>query len=94
MSDLDARLVRCFSSVFADLSPEQIRAASTASLDSWDSLASVTLIAVLQEEFGLQVALADYPKLKSFQAVDAYLRSRNGAVQAQTHSAAATRENQ
>jgi acyl carrier protein len=98
MPDLDARLLRCFSSVFADLPPEEIRAASAESLSAWDSLAAVTLIAVLQQEFGLQIALADYPKLKSFAAIDAYIRSHNGAGQngagpANTHSASASKEN-
>jgi acyl carrier protein len=94
MPDLDARLLRCFSSVFADLSAEQIRAASVESLGAWDSLAAVMLIAVLQQEFGLQIALADYPKLKSFQGVETYIRSRNGAVQPKTHSATASKESQ
>jgi acyl carrier protein len=99
MPDLDARLVRCFSSVFADLPPEEIRAASAESLSAWDSLAAVTLIAVLQQEFGLQIALADYPKLKSFQAIELYIRSRNGAGQngagqTKTHSPNPNRESQ
>lgn len=92
MPDLGARLLRCFSSVFADLSADEIRAASVESLGAWDSLSAVTLIAVLQQEFGLQIALADYPKLKSFQAVEAYIRSRNGAAQPNTHSATASKE--
>jgi acyl carrier protein len=99
MPDVDARLLRCFSSVFVDLSPEEIRAASTESLSAWDSLAAVTLIAVVQQEFGLQIALADYPKLKSFASIEAYLRSRNGAGQtgageSKTHSATARQESQ
>ena len=104
MPDLEARLVRCFSSVFADLAPEEIRTASAESLGAWDSLAAVTLIAVLQEEFGLQIALADYPKLKSFQGIESYIRSRNGAGQneasqngagqSKTYSASASKESQ
>ena len=96
MPDLDARLLRCFSSVFAELPPEEIRAATAESLSAWDSLAAVTLVAVLQQEFGLQIALADYPKLKSFQAIESYLRSRNGAAQSQakTDSAIVTQESQ
>jgi len=94
MLDLETRLMRCFSSVFAELSPEEIRAASAESLSAWDSLAAVTLIAVLQQEFEVQISLADYPKLKSFDAVERYLRSRNGAGQAKLHSTAAGREAQ
>jgi acyl carrier protein len=74
MDNLDNRLVRCFSSVFPDLNEDQIRNASVDSVSAWHSLASVTLIAVLQEEFALQVNLADLPNLVSFSAVQNYVR--------------------
>ena len=74
MDNLDNRLVRCFSSVFPDLNEDQIRNASVESVSEWHSLASVTLIALLQEEFGLQVNLADLPSLVSFSAVQNYVR--------------------
>jgi acyl carrier protein len=74
---MEARLVRCFSSVFLDLTPEQIRTASVESVPAWDSLAAVTLVAVLQEEFGLQIELIDLPELVSFVAVENYVRKHN-----------------
>jgi acyl carrier protein len=74
MQDLEQRLVRCFSSVFPDLSEEQIRNASIESVPGWHSLASVTLISVVQEEFGVQVSLADLPNLVSFAAVQNYVQ--------------------
>ena len=69
----DDRLVRCFSSVFPDLSPEQIRTATAESLSAWDSLAAVTLVAVLQQEYGIQINLMDLPDLDSFKAVRNYV---------------------
>jgi acyl carrier protein len=77
MDEMEARLVRCFSSVFPDLSAEQIRSASVESVPAWDSLAAVTLVAVLQEEFGLQISLMDLPELVSFVAVQNYVRKHN-----------------
>ena len=77
MDNLENRLVRCFSSVFPDLSDEQIRSASVDSVPDWNSLAAVTLVAVLQEEFGVQVNLADLPSLVSFAAVQNYVRNHN-----------------
>jgi acyl carrier protein len=74
MDDLERRLVRCFSSVFSDLTPEQIHAASVESVPAWDSLAAVTLIAVLQQEFGIPINLVDLPELVSFDAVENYVR--------------------
>ena len=79
MDNLDNRLVRCFSCVFPDLNEDQIRNARVHSVPSWHSLASVTLIAVLQEEFGLQVNLADLPNLISFPAVQNYVRNHRVA---------------
>ena len=78
MHDLDARLARCFSSVFPDLAPEQVHTASVESVRDWDSLAAVTLLAVVQEEFGMQVGLADLSELVSYQAIQNYIRSHNG----------------
>jgi acyl carrier protein len=74
MDNLQHRLVRCFSSVFPDLNEEQIRNASVESVSGWHSLASVTLISVVQEEFGVQVSLADLPNLVSFSAVQNYVQ--------------------
>ena len=74
MQDLENRLVRCFSSVFPDLSEEQIRTANIESIPGWHSLASVTLISVVQEEFGVQVSLADLPNLVSFSAMQTYVQ--------------------
>jgi acyl carrier protein len=74
MDNFDERLMRCFSSVFPDLSEEQIRNASVESVPQWNSLAAVTLVALMQEEFGVQVSLADLPNLVSFSAVHNYVR--------------------
>ncbi len=74
MDNLEHRLVRCFSSVFPDLNENQIRNASVDSVPGWHSLASVTLISVVQEEFGVYVGLTDLPNLVSFSAVQNYVQ--------------------
>jgi acyl carrier protein len=74
MDNLEHRLVRCFSSVFPDLNENEIRNASIDSVPGWHSLASVTLISVVQEEFGVQVGLMDLPNLVSFSAVQDYVQ--------------------
>lgn len=79
MDNLENRLMRCFSSVFPDLNEEQIRTASVDSVAAWHSLAAVTLVALLQEEFGLQVSLAELPNLVSFSAVQNYVRQHHVA---------------
>jgi acyl carrier protein len=59
--------------VFPALTPEEIKAASAQSLAAWDSLAAVTLAAVVQEEFGVQIDLLDLSELDSFQAFQTYI---------------------
>ena len=56
-SDLADRLTRCFQEVFTNLTAQQARSASVAEIDEWDSLASLSLVAVVEDEF--DVALPD-----------------------------------
>lgn len=74
MSEQESRLIRCFTSVFPALTTEEIRAASTQSLREWDSLAGVTLAAVVQQEFSVQIDLLELLELDSFGAFRTYLR--------------------
>ena len=77
MDEMEDRLIRCFSAVFPDLTAEQIRTSSSEFLSAWDSLTAVTLVAVLEQEFGVQVNPTDLPDVVSFEAVENYIRGRN-----------------
>lgn len=76
MNEVHDRLVRCFLSVFSDLTPEQVRTASLDSLPAWDSLATVTLVSMLEQEFALQFELLDLPKIVSFESAECLIRKR------------------
>ena len=76
MPELDDRLTRCFASVFPALSPDQIHTASVETVPDWDSLAAVTLIAVLEEEFNTPIDLMEMPELTSYQAVRDYVEKQ------------------
>ena len=76
MDDIRPRLVRCFGAVFPKLSNDQIVAASADSIAAWDSVASVTLIAMIEEEFELEIDVEDLGQLVSFDKVLAYLNSK------------------
>ena len=82
MSEQESRLARCFSSVFPALTPEEVRAARAQSLAAWDSLAAVTLAAVVEQEFGVPIDLLDLPELDSFEAFQTYLRRLASASEA------------
>lgn len=68
MSEVESRLIRCFSSVFPGLTVEELRAAHAESVGAWDSLSGVTLVAVIQEEFGVDIDPEVLPQLDSFEA--------------------------
>lgn len=65
--------MQCFAAVFAGLTKEEILAASAGSKGTWDSLSAVTLAAVVQEEFGIDIAPEILPQLDSFEAYRIYL---------------------
>ena len=69
------RLIQCVSAHFTNLTPAEIPRASMATVGEWDSMASVTLIAVVQEEFGIEVAPEDYERFVSFEMILDYLEN-------------------
>lgn len=73
MSNQEQELIRCFASVFPGLSDDEIRSASVESVGMWDSLSSITLAAVIEEEFGLEIDLESLPNLDSFRAFHDHL---------------------
>lgn len=63
------KLIRCFASVFPDLREADIQTATSSSVTAWDSVAMVTLIAVIEQEFGLQLPTEDLDELASFEKI-------------------------
>ena len=68
MQEVQQRLMRCFSAVFPQLTHEQMVKAS-ASKGDWDSLTMVTLLALVEEEFGVILGVDDMETLISFDAI-------------------------
>jgi len=79
MSEQEDRWGRCFAAVFPALTPGEIRTASADSVAAWDSLATVTLVAVIQQEFGVEIDMLDLPELTSFEALRIHLSRCRGA---------------
>ena len=73
MSDVENRLSRCFTSVFPALDHGDISSASMEFLEAWELLASVTLLAVVEQEFNVKIDLLDLPELNSFATIRAYI---------------------
>jgi len=74
MDNLRAKLVKCFESVFPALSPAGIEAATQASVAAWDSVATLTLVNVIEEEFEISMDFDRLGDLDSFEKVLEYLR--------------------
>ena len=71
-----ARLEKCFSSVFPDIRAEQIGSLQADHVAQWDSMATVTLMAVVNEEFGLDLDLDQLEPLTSFEAFRQFLETK------------------
>jgi acyl carrier protein len=69
MDQVTDRLRDCFIEVFPDLADDQIESAVRVEMSEWDSLATLTLLAVVEEEFGLALDDEAIAKLTSFSAV-------------------------
>ena len=80
MADAREQLIECFSAVFPDLEPGEIAIASPHSVASWDSLALVRLIAVVEETFEISVAAEDMETFLSFELFLDYLGSHADAA--------------
>ncbi len=76
MADLQSRLIDCFSGVFPALARDEIPRASATTVEAWDSIATATLMAVMEEQFGIQVAPENLDRFVSFREILAYLQSR------------------
>lgn len=77
---VDDRLMRCFSSVFPELTQEEILAADVGLLNDIDSLSGVTLVALIDDEFDLALDLEDLLKLGTFEVVQQYVRDQSSST--------------
>lgn len=79
MSTVEDRLAKCFAAAFPRLSPEEIVRANINSVGAWDSLATLTLTSLIEEEFSISIDPRDREELVSFALIADYLRSEKGA---------------
>jgi acyl carrier protein len=80
MPDLQTRLIGCFSVIFPDLDAKDCPRATMDTTTGWDSVATVTLINVVEEEFGIQIDLDDVEQMVSFEQFLNYLRARQLSI--------------
>ena len=73
MNDVGERLARCFLSALPKLTMDNVRDTNVTALSDVDSWASVTLIAVIDEEFGINLSLDQLWELGTFQAIEQFV---------------------
>jgi acyl carrier protein len=73
MDNLQNRLTGCFRIVFPDLPEDQLVSASQESVAQWDSIAAITLMNVIEEEFQTTIDFDQLADLDSFPRILQYL---------------------
>ena len=68
---LRARLAGCFRAAFPDLDPTKIETASTDTVPSWDSMYTLNIVALVEEEFDIMIGIDEIGALASFAAFEA-----------------------
>ena len=72
------QLVGCFEKVFPGLSRRDILECTQSSVATWDSIAHVTLMSLVGEQFEMEVDFEDFEEATSFGAVMAMVCARKG----------------
>jgi acyl carrier protein len=76
MNEMRNRLTKCFETVFPDLPENVIPVSSQTTVAAWDSVAAITLVNVIEDEFGFQMDFDLLPELDSFERILGYVTNR------------------
>ena len=69
MNNVSERLVKVFAAIFPELTPEEIRIASPASVAGWSSLATINIVSLIEEEFEIDVPPDRFEDMGSFELI-------------------------
>lgn len=73
MDNVRDKLAKCMSLTFPGLDPAAIPSASVENMSEWDSVAMVTLLSLIGEEFGMDIDFEAFEGATSFDALAARL---------------------
>lgn len=80
MDNMEERLTDCFLAVFPDMERIKVGRATSLEVVEWDSVAGVTLLAVVEEEFGISIEVEDLSSLTSYEGYLMYLQNEGNPV--------------
>ncbi|MCE0742705.1 acyl carrier protein [Acetobacter sicerae] len=72
------RLVRVFNTILPGKSAEEIPEATMDNTEAWDSLATLSLFTLAEEEFGIKLGLDLIGQTKSFAALEKLVTEKVG----------------
>jgi acyl carrier protein len=78
MTDIQSRVAACFMGVFPDLAEGDVTRASQSSLSQWDSVAHVTLLSAIAEEFQIELDEESFESLASYLLIVDFVEDRLG----------------
>lgn len=73
MTDIEQRLTGCFTAAFPDIESGSIPQLVASECDAWDSLATVNLAGLIEEEFDLDINPDDAKNFVSFAKIAEFL---------------------
>ena len=76
MDNTEERLTKVFETAFPDLSIDRIQSATQDTIPNWDSVAAITLMNLIEEEFAIQMDFEDLGELTSFQKILVYVNGK------------------
>ncbi len=75
MDETRSRLIKCFETVFPEMPETEIVNATQSSVATWDSIAAITLLNVIEDEFGITMDLELAGELDSFPKIYEHLKT-------------------
>ena len=76
MTVIESKLVECMKTVFPAVPEEKLADASIENLGQWDSLSTVTIAALIEESFEIEIGPENLVKLTSFQNIASFLKEQ------------------
>ncbi len=76
MTPTESKLMDCMKTVFPTVSEGQLPDASMENLAQWDSLSTVTIAALIEENFEIEIEPEDLAKLTSVKSIASFLQER------------------
>lgn len=78
MSSIEERLVGCFMLAMPSLDAGAVTHATKATVAEWDSLTTVGLLSLVEEEFSISIPVEDVEEFVSFERVLRAIRGQCG----------------